>query len=547
MTTNTDIQRKLHLVVQSGLSMAGTDDLRAIVQSATDTGLELCGAQFGAFFYNVVDSQGARYQLSTLSSADPDKLSAFPIPRDTAVFAPTFESVGIIRSPDITRDPRYGKSAPYLGLPVNRLLVHSYLAVPVKGQSGEVLGALFYGHELPARFDQDSEELVSTIAAQAAIAIQNHRLRQELVSTVNELRNANLKHKEVTRGLGELAAIVESSDDAIISKDLNGIVTSWNQAATRILGYSRDEMIGASILKLIPPELHKDETLILQKIRAGERIQHFETIRISKSGARLPVSLTISPLRDPSGQIIGASKILRDISAKRALESSLIQAEKIAATGRLAATIAHEINNPLEAVTNLLYLAKQDVGSPRQQQYIEFAESEIARISHIAKQTLGYYRESSAAGPASIERLLDQAISVYQPRCKSMGIEIQTHIDSSPSIFMRRGEIMQVISNLIANAMQAMPYGGVLRIESHNTADSVSITVTDNGTGIPDDSRSRIFDAFFTTRKDVGTGIGLFVSRQFVEGHGGSINVESSTAPQSHGTAFSVTLPRKIA
>ena len=146
-----------------------------------------------------------------------------------------------------------------------------------------------------------------------------------------------------------------------MSKDLNGIITSWNDAATKVFGYTADEMIGTSILKLIPENLHSDEKTIMENIRAGRRVEHFETVRLTKDGKLIDVSLTISPVKDANGQVIGASKILRDVSNRKRLEQSLLQAEKIAATGRMAATIAHEINNPLEAVMNLLFLLRPKI------------------------------------------------------------------------------------------------------------------------------------------------------------------------------------------
>ncbi len=142
-----------------------------------------------------------------------------------------------------------------------------------------------------------------------------------------------------------LAAIIESADDAIISKTLNGIVISWNQAACRIFGYTAEEMIGQPILRLIPDELRHEEDEILRKLRAGERIDHYETTRTKKNGGSLEVSVTISPIRDESGRVIGASKIVRDVSDRKRIERLLIQSEKLAATGRMAATVAHEINN----------------------------------------------------------------------------------------------------------------------------------------------------------------------------------------------------------
>jgi signal transduction histidine kinase len=307
-------------------------------------------------------------------------------------------------------------------------------------------------------------------------------------------------------------------------------------------------MIGTSILRIIPEELHSEEPIILAKIRAGQRIDHFETIRLTKDGRRLDVSLGISPVRDDSGQIIGAAKILRDISARKRLEQSLLQAEKLAASGRMAATIAHEINNPLEAIVNLIYLSRGRATDPQQAAYLDAAASEVDRVSHIAKQTLGYYRDYSAAAGASLSDIAAEAIRVYEPRCKAAGIRIESHLGPSPNIVLRKGEMMQVISNLIANAIYAMPSGGTLSISvkhspGNTSSDGVVLSIEDTGVGISAEKLPRIFDAFFTTRADIGTGIGLFVARQLVEGHGGQIHVESRTGPHSHGTRMSIFLP----
>jgi PAS domain S-box-containing protein len=553
MTAVTDpssqLERRFELVVQTGLLLSKELDLESIVQAATDAGRELCGAQFGAFFYNVINSSGQSYLLYSLSGAAWERFASFPMPRNIAVFAPTFEGNGIVRSGDITKDSRLGHNPPWFGMPSEHLPVRSYLAVPVKSQTGEVLGGLFYGHEQPDVFAQDSEDLVATVAAQAAVAIENARLREQLTQRIADLANAEARHKDASKRLGEFAAIIESSDDAILSKDLTGKITSWNPAASRILGYTADEMIGSSILRIIPPELHSDEPIILAKIRAGQRIEHFETTRIAKDGRRLDVSLSISPVCDSTGQIVGAAKILRDISARKQLEQSLLQAEKIAATGRMAATIAHEINNPLEAIVNLLYLASERATDPEQIGFLSAAESEVARVSHIAKQTLGYYRDPSAATSASLSDIAAEAIRVYEPRCTAADIRIERHLEPSPGIVVRKGEIMQVISNLIANAIYAMPSGGTLSIAvKHLSSDNgagngVVLSVEDTGIGISKEHLPRIFEAFYTTRSNIGTGIGLFIARQFIEGHGGRIEVQSRTGPRSHGTKMSIYLP----
>jgi PAS domain S-box-containing protein len=363
---------------------------------------------------------------------------------------------------------------------------------------------------------------------------------------VTKIRETERVLHESTKHLGELAAIVASSDDVILSKDLNGIITSWNDAATKVFGYTADEMIGTSILRLIPEHLYSDEKTIIASIRAGRRVEHFETVRLTKDGKLIEVSLTVSPVKDANGQVIGASKILRDVSNRKRLEQSLLQAEKIAATGRMAATIAHEINNPLEALMNLLYLLRPKIADEEGINFLATAEGELARVSHIAKQTLGYYRENTLASRTSLGEVAEHAVTIYKPRCTAARITIEPSIASSRKIVIRRGEMMQVVSNLIANAIYAMPSGGTLSVSVSDTespADGVVLAIADNGVGIAADVLPKVFDAFFTTRSIVGTGIGLFVAQQFVESHGGQISIESHVEPEKHGTVVRVFLP----
>ena len=541
------LEQKLELVAQTGLLLARNTHLESIVQRATDTGLQVTGAEFGSFVRNQTTPQPGSFPFYTVSGTGPTRSSTFPA---RSALSALLKDPSIIRSRDIARDTRFRGPLPSDGLPHDIRVIRSYLAVPVRILTGEILGALVYGHEEPDIFDETTELLIATIASQAAFAIENSRVREHLSHQLTNLDRIEAQRHEAQRKsdaklLSHFAAIVESSDDAIISKDLNGIITSWNEAATRILGYDPDEIVGQSVLTLIPEELQSQEPVILSRIRAGERIEHFDTIRRSKSGQLLDVSLTISPIKDDTGTIVGASKILRDISSRKRIETSLIQAEKIAATGRMAATIAHEINNPLEAVLNLLYLLRQQVTSTEGKTYLSTAEIELTRVAHIAKQTLGYYREHTSAVSASISQLTEHALTVYSPRCSAFAISIERHLDSNVKLTIRRGEMMQVISNLIANAISAMPEGGKLVVSVSDVeapSPGVALTIEDNGVGIPKENLDRVFEAFFTTRT-VGTGIGLFVARQFVEGHGGSIRIESSIDPQTHGTKISVFLP----
>ena len=212
----------------------------------------------------------------------------------------------------------------------------------------------------------------------------------------------------------------------------------------------------------------------------------------------------------------------------------------------MAATIAHEINNPLEAVMNLLFLLRPKLTDVEGLQYLATAEDELGRVAHIAKQTLGYYREFAAASLASLAEMAEHALTVYEPRCNAAGIKIRKSLDTSTRVVLRRGEMMQVISNLLVNSIYAMSRGGTLSVSVHDATTpggGVVLTIEDDGVGIAEKDLPKVFDAFFTTRTTVGTGIGLFVAKQFVEGHGGQITIESSQDPKEHGTRVRVFLP----
>jgi signal transduction histidine kinase len=201
-------------------------------------------------------------------------------------------------------------------------------------------------------------------------------------------------------------------------------------------------------------------------------------------------------------------------------------------------------------VMNLLFLLRPKVIDEEGLNYLTTAESELGRVSHIAKQTLGYYREHAAASMASLAEIAEHAITIYEPRCIAAGITIEKSLSSSRKVVLRRGEMMQVISNLIANAIYAMPDGGVLSISVRDTttpADGLALSIADNGAGIASDVLPKVFDAFFTTRTTVGTGIGLFIAKNFIEGHGGQISIESHTQPEKHGTTVRIFLPLQTA
>ncbi len=346
-----------------------------------------------------------------------------------------------------------------------------------------------------------------------------------------------------------LAAIVESSDDAIVGKDLNGIVTTWNAGAERLFGYTADEIIGRPIITIIPPELHAEEPAILANLRAGLPVEHYDTERLNKNGERVAVSLTISPIRDSTGRIVGASKIARDISDRKRVQEALIQSEKLAATGRMAAAIAHEINNPLEAVTNLAYLLSTDPTlNSTARTYAQMMLDEIGRASEITKQTLAFYRDAGKPTEFDVRALLDNVISLNRPKLHRHDIKLITDYRAGENLFGYAAEIRQVFANLLLNAIDAVPDSGSIVIKVTRTSficdrPSVMVSIGDNGVGIASENQKRLFEPFFTTKGSRGNGLGLWVSQGIAQKHGGKIMVRSCTTKGRSGTVFSVLLP----
>jgi PAS domain S-box-containing protein len=383
---------------------------------------------------------------------------------------------------------------------------------PISGKNGETVGVVLVFRDISER--KQSEEA----------------LRQ---SNASRLR---------------LAAIIDSAEDAIIGKDLNGIVHSWNEGAGRMFGYSADDMLGQPIRRLIPEDLRHEEEVLWRKLRAGERVEHFETTRTKKNGETVEVSVTLSPIIDESGGMIGVSKIARDISNRKRVERLLLQSEKLAATGRMAATIAHEINNPLESLVNLIYLARRNSGPGGEvYDYLLTAESELERVSHIARQTLGFYRDNGSLTEVHLHQLMENVLSVYGSKLDAAGITVEKQFHGQRTVLVRKGEILQIFSNIITNAIDAMRQGGMLSVSTRevagSTGDGLEAVVRDNGMGVRPEHLPQIFEPFFTTKGDVGTGIGLWVTKRLVEARGGEIYVASRTEHGNSGTTVTVFIP----
>ncbi len=349
-----------------------------------------------------------------------------------------------------------------------------------------------------------------------------------------------------------LAAIIEDSTDAILSKTLDGIVTSWNHAAEIMYGYTREEMVGKPVATLLPADRPDEVAHILSRLKRGERISHFETIRLSKNGRKLQVALTISPIRNGQGELIGASTIARDITEQKNAEEALRKAEKLALAGRMATTVAHEINNPLEAIGNILYLLQNAVElNAEARSYVDAAQQELKRVSEITTLTLGMQRGAADRNESvQVSKLIENVLTLYQRKTKSLGIEVQRRYDYDGAVFGSLGELRQVFSNLIVNAMDALADNGnkliisVRRGRRWDTgAEGVRVSILYAGPGIASDHLSQLFQAFYTTKGERGTGIGLWVSNTIIKKHGGNLRVHSSVRAGRSGTCFSVFLP----
>jgi PAS domain S-box-containing protein len=435
--------------------------------------------------------------------------------------------------------------------------------------------SLFCAYPMAAFQGGDQREPFSRICSEHDHVISSESARRRISAESNgDMTSLRHRNESLEAAIDEsratefasrrLAAIVESSFDAIVSKDLDGIITTWNQAAERLFGYTAEEIIGKPVTTLIPPHLLGDEPRILARVRSGERVEPFETVRMRKDGRPVDVSLTVSPIRDRNGRIIGASKILRDITERRRYEAALAekeeqlrQTQKMEAVGKLAGGIAHDFNNLLTAINGYseMALGMVEEGSILQEFLLEIKKSGD-RAASLTQQLLAYSRKQILAPTifnlnatvAEMDRLLRRLI----------GEDIEVNCVLEPDLGLVKadaGQVQQILLNLVLNARDAMPQGGRITVETGNrvldgnrtaaleaaAGSYVMLSVSDTGHGMSEEVMAKIFEPFFTT-KGVGKGTGLGLSSVYgiVKQSGGSIEVESAPG---QGSAFRVYLP----
>jgi signal transduction histidine kinase len=254
---------------------------------------------------------------------------------------------------------------------------------------------------------------------------------------------------------------------------------------------------------------------------------------------------------DQAGVPLTMIGVNMDVSARKQSEAALQQAEKLAVAGRLAASVAHEINNPLASVTNLVYLIQTHSATvPQVREYANLAQAELTRVAHVVRQTLGFYREPAAAIPVRVADVLENVFALHGPQLRAKSIALEKQYRDHAAVTGHPGELRQLFSNLVTNAIEALPQGGRLRVRISGGSPQrpgVRVIVADNGVGIPPDQLRRVFEPFFTTKGERGTGLGLWVSHSIVDKHGGRIRVRSRFGRGRSGTVFQVFLPQEQA
>ncbi|HKR26622.1 MAG TPA: ATP-binding protein [Terriglobales bacterium] len=367
----------------------------------------------------------------------------------------------------------------------------------------------------------------------------NEGLEQAVAKRTEELRRSEAAHRQQ-------AEMLELALDGFIVHDFEGTVRYWNKAAEAMYGWRRDEAVGQQLNRLLQSVYPVSEEIVRDTVESS-RIWEGNVVQQTRTGQMLVVS--VRKVIGPDRKTILATH--RDITALHQAEEALRQADKFVTMGRVATMIAHEVNNPLEAIMNTVYLLRNHPSLDAEARaYASLAENEVQRASHIATRTLGFFRESKQPVEVSVPELLDTVIELKQRSLVSGNIIVERRYSSTGAVSVFPGELRQVLLNLIDNAIGAMPQGGVLRLGIRNATDWISrrrglaVVVVDTGAGIRREDARRLFEPFFTTKGASGTGLGLWVSRGIVQKYEGRLTFRSLHGSPRVVTCFRVFLPR---
>jgi PAS domain S-box-containing protein len=410
----------------------------------------------------------------------------------------------------------------------------------IEGLEGELLRVKITESETATRSATHAFAIKTAIALGALLVLGGLLTR--------EMRKSDAAAVELREQKEWLHTTLHSIGDAVIATDTSGRVMFLNEVASGLIGYSKSEAEGNPLGQIFP--IFNQETRepvedpVAKVIRTGTVVglaNH--TILCRRDGTAVAIDDSAAPIRNVQGELIGVVLIFRDVTKQREIEAALRNAEKLATAGRFAATIAHEINNPLEAVMNSLFLLNRETGlSSEGQRYLLLAEQELNRVAAVARQTLAFYKDTSSPAEINIPRLLDEVLALYGRRIESRNLQVVRNYRDHAQLVGSVGELRQVFSNLILNAIDALPANGTLTIsvsdENHGHP-AVRVDIEDNGSGIQAEHLEKIFEPFFTTKKDVGTGLGLWSAKNLVEKHDGQLLAECSNGR----TRLTVLLP----
>jgi PAS domain S-box-containing protein len=411
----------------------------------------------------------------------------------------------------------------------------------------------------------DSQLLVRTIRyaierkrAEEEVRRLNAELERRVAERTAQLRATNdalvkeiIERKRADEALRESEArfrsLYEKAAVGIQQITNDGRILMVNAALCRMLGYSESELLGRTVMELTHPDDLAREAALRDPVLRGEREWYeIEKRYIHCDGSPVWVHLTSSMVRDGSGHPLHRFCIVQNLTERKRAEEALLRSEKLASVGRMASTIAHEINNPLETIGHAVYLALTDPGTSLQaKSYLDLAVQELQRVTHITTQTLAFHRENITPKLIDLRESADSVLKFFAARLKSREITVEKRYAEVECIRAIGGEIRQVISNLLSNSMDAMPNHGKIQFRlsrsiGRNEARLVRFTIADTGSGIPPEQLKNIFEPFFTTKEVVGTGLGLWVTKEIVEKHGATIRVRSKPGK---GTVFSIAFP----
>jgi PAS domain S-box-containing protein len=551
--------RTLEILNRVGETLVAARDLEKIVQTVTDAAREISGAQFGAFFYNTRDEQGESYQLYTLSGLPRDAFAAFPMPRNTALFGPTFRGEGTLRIADVLVDERYGKNPPFHGMPQGHPPVRSYLSLPVKSGSGEVLGGMFFGHAQAGVFTEESEGVLEALAAQAAIAIDNANLYR---AVQRELAEHKLAREAVRAREEQLRLVTNYAPVFLLQCDNEYRYRFANQPYAARYGLTPEQLVGRTVSEIAGRPAFEAAKHHIDAALAGERVEFEMEVPYEALGTRW-VHAVLVPEEDENRKVLGFVGVLSDITQRKSAELELERARDEALAASRAkddflAALSHELRTPLNPV---LLLASDAAENPDVPPHIRESFETIRRQVNLEARLIDDLLDLTriTRGKLSLDRrildahtLLTDAVATVRPELESKGLVFSLHLDAPEHmVFGDAVRLQQVLWNVLKNAVKFTGEKG--RITARTSMDDktrrLAISIDDTGIGLTQTELARVFEAFSQgdhaatggSHRFGGLGLGLAISRSIVEMHGGEIRAASQG--RNRGATFIIELP----